>query len=59
MCLTKSALRALAAVSIMTTTLLPSYAGPATGNSLTLWYQQPATNWTGSLPVGTGRQLRV
>jgi alpha-L-fucosidase 2 len=24
-------------------------------NSLTLWYRQPATNWTGALPVGNGR----
>ena len=24
-------------------------------NSLTLWYRQPATNWTSALPIGNGR----
>jgi alpha-L-fucosidase 2 len=25
------------------------------GNLLTLWYQQPATNWNSALPIGNGR----
>ena len=27
----------------------------SSAGDLTLWYQQPATNWTGALPVGNGR----
>ena len=37
--------------------LLVSQSSPAaeTNSPLTLWYQQPATNWISALPIGNGR----
>jgi alpha-L-fucosidase 2 len=43
-------------------TSLPAFTGQLTGEApppaepLTLWYRQPATQWTSALPVGNGRQ---
>ena len=42
---------------ILAITLLLAAAARAadSGDSLTLWYRQPATNWNSSLPIGNGR----
>ena len=47
----------LAGGFIYAITLVSATAGCATdsGNFLTLWYQQPATNWNSALPIGNGR----
>ncbi len=43
-------------------TSLPPFAGQLTGEApppaepLTLWYRQPATQWTQALPIGNGKQ---
>ena len=33
----------------------PAVRAENSDNSLTLWYRQPATNWTSALPIGNGR----
>ena len=51
-----------ASVPALAATSLPPFAGQLTGQAaapaepLTLWYRQPATQWTAALPVGNGRQ---
>jgi alpha-L-fucosidase 2 len=47
----------LAGGFIFAITLVLATAGRAadSGNFLTLWYQQPATNWNSALPIGNGR----